>query len=560
MNNICSFLKIGEILLSKKEITPEQLNEALILQPAITKKLGEILIENNYITEITLVRALSEQLKIEAVNLDNYYISADATGLLTENTAKRTCSIPLKVWEDKILIAMDDPLNIFHIEDIEAETGKKVEIVLACKSQIIESIEKYMGRRNAEKAAEDFEKERFAAAEDAGEDENIISINNSPVVRLIDSLISQALIMGASDIHIEPMENSIRVRVRVDGDLQEILTPSKHTQSAIVTRVKIIAGMNIAEKRLPQDGRIEMKIDDKVVDIRISVLPTVYGEKIVMRILDRDNFLKTKEELGFTKSNMENFNSLLDVTNGIILAAGPTGSGKTTTLYAALYELNKLNKNIITIEDPVEYKIEGINQVQVNTKAGLLFSTGLRSILRQDPNIIMVGEIRDEVTAEIAVRAAITGHMVISTIHTNDAVSTIMRLKDMGIKAYLIAASLRGIVAQRLVKKVCTNCKEEYMANEAEKKLLGIKMDTMLQRGRGCPKCYYTGYSGRTAIHEILKIDKVIRDAIQNEKSNDEITALAEGSGMKTLKDNCRELVLSGVTTIEEFSQVIYKM
>ncbi|HPX00168.1 MAG TPA: GspE/PulE family protein [Sedimentibacter sp.] len=560
MNNICSFLKIGEILLSKKEITPEQLNEALILQPAITKKLGEILIENNYITEITLVRALSEQLKIEAVNLDNYYISADATGLLTENTAKRTCSIPLKVWEDKILIAMDDPLNIFHIEDIEAETGKKVEIVLACKSQIIESIEKYMGRRNAEKAAEDFEKERFAAAEDAGEDENIISINNSPVVRLIDSLISQALKMGASDIHIEPMENSIRVRVRVDGDLQEILTPSKHTQSAIVTRVKIIAGMNIAEKRLPQDGRIEMKIDDKVVDIRISVLPTVYGEKIVMRILDRDNFLKTKEELGFTKSNMENFNSLLDVTNGIILAAGPTGSGKTTTLYAALYELNKLNKNIITIEDPVEYKIEGINQVQVNTKAGLLFSTGLRSILRQDPNIIMVGEIRDEVTAEIAVRAAITGHMVISTIHTNDAVSTIMRLKDMGIKAYLIAASLRGIVAQRLVKKVCTNCKEEYMANEVEKKLLGIKIDTKLQRGRGCPKCYYTGYSGRTAIHEILKIDKVIRDAIQNEKSNDEITALAEGSGMKTLKDNCRELVLSGVTTIEEFSQVIYKM
>src|SRR5690606_16527906 len=241
-----------------------------------------------------------------------------------------------------------------------------------------------------------------------------------------------------------------------------------------------------------QDGRIEMKIDDKVVDIRISVLPTVYGEKIVMRILDRDNFLKTKEELGFTKSNMENFNSLLDVTNGIILAAGPTGSGKTTTLYAALYELNKLNKNIITIEDPVEYKIEGINQVQVNTKAGLLFSTGLRSILRQDPNIIMVGEIRDEVTAEIAVRAAITGHMVISTIHTNDAVSTIMRLKDMGIKAYLIAASLRGIVAQRLVKKVCTNCKEKYMANEVEKKLLGIKIDTKLQRGRGCPKCYYT--------------------------------------------------------------------
>ncbi|NLL41706.1 MAG: type II/IV secretion system protein, partial [Synergistaceae bacterium] len=262
----------------------------------------------------------------------------------------------------------------------------------------------------------------------------------------------------------------------------------------------------------------------------------------------------------FTQDNMEKFNSLLEVPNGIVLAAGPTGSGKTTTLYAALYELNKLNKNIITIEDPVEYKIEGINQVQVNTKAGLLFSTGLRSILRQDPNIIMVGEIRDEETAEIAVRAAITGHMVISTIHTNDAVSTIMRLRDMGVKPYLVAASLRGIVAQRLVKKICLNCREEYGASEAEKRLLEIKGSLILHRGRGCPKCYYTGYSGRTAIHEILKVDRVIRDAIQNEKSNDEIERLAEGAGMKTLKDNCRELVISGITSMEEYIQVVYKI
>jgi len=560
MNNICSFLKIGEVLLSQKEITLGQLNEALKLQPAGSKKLGEILIDNNYVTEVTLVKALSEQLKIEMVNLDNYYVDVDATKLLSENTAKRTLSIPLKIWEDKILIAINDPLNIFYIEDIEVETGRKAEIVIASKSQIIEAIEKYMGRRSAEKAAEDFDKESSLIVEETDEAESILSIANSPVVRLIDSLISQALRMGASDIHIEPLENNIRVRVRVDGELQEILTPSKHTQSAIVTRVKIISGMNIAEKRLPQDGRIEMKIDDTVVDLRISVLPTVYGEKIVMRILDRNNFLKTKEELGFTQDNMEKFDSLLEVPNGIILAAGPTGSGKTTTLYAALYELNKLNKNIITIEDPVEYKIEGINQVQVNTKAGLLFSTGLRSILRQDPNIIMVGEIRDEETAEIAVRAAITGHMVISTIHTNDAVSTIMRLMDMGVKPFLAAASLRGIVAQRLVKKVCLNCREEYAANKAEKRILGINSDVILQRGRGCPKCYYTGYSGRIAIHEILKIDKVIRDAIQNEMSNDEIAVLAEKAGMKTLKDNCRDLVLSGVTTIEEFSQVVYEM
>ena len=561
MNTIYSLSMIGELLLRQKKITNEQLSEALKLQPINNKKLGEILIEKGYISEITLLRALSEQLKIEVVNLDNYYINTDATKLLSENTAKRTCSIPLKIWEDKILIAMNDPLNIFAIEDIEAETGRKAEAVLASKKKIINAIEKHMGRRSAEKAAEDFDKEKSVKEESEEYELVDISVTNSPVVRLVDSLISQALKMGASDIHIEPLEKRIRVRVRVDGDMQEILTPSKQTQSAMVTRIKIIAGMNIAEKRLPQDGRIEMKIDDSIVDLRISVLPTVYGEKIVMRILDRNNFLKTKEELGFTQSNMDKFSSLLGVPNGIILAAGPTGSGKTTTLYAALYELNKLNKNIITIEDPVEYKIEGINQVQVNTKAGLLFSTGLRSILRQDPNIIMVGEIRDEETAKIAVRAAITGHMVISTIHTNDAVSTIMRLQDMGVKPFLVAASLRGIVAQRLVKKICNNCKEEYKANQAEKNLLEVKESSvLLYRGRGCPKCYYTGYSGRIAIHEILEIDKIIRDAIQNEKSNDEITCIAEKEGMKTLKDNCRELVLEGVTTIDEFSQVVYKM
>jgi|LAHS01.1.fsa_nt_gb type IV pilus assembly protein PilB len=560
MNVICSLSKIGEILLKHKKIIHEQLSEALKLQSTNNKKLGEILMEKGYISETTLLRALSEQLNIEVVNLDNYHVNTDAVRLLSEKTAKRTCSVPLKHWEDRILVAMEDPLNIFYIEDIESETGRIAETVLASKTQIMDSIEKYMGRRNAEKAVEDFDKEK-SANEELGEAElEDISVTNSPVVRLINSLISQALKMDASDIHIEPLENRIRVRVRVDGELQEILTPSKHTQSAIVTRVKIIAGMNIAEKRLPQDGRIEMKIDNYIVDLRISVLPTAYGEKIVMRILDRNNFLKTKEELGFTQSNMEKFNALLEVPNGIILASGPTGSGKTTTLYAALYELNKLNKNIITIEDPVEYKIEGINQVQVNTKAGLLFSTGLRSILRQDPNIIMVGEIRDEETAEIAVRAAITGHMVISTIHTNDAVSTIMRLQDMGVKPFLVAASLRGIVAQRLVKRICINCREEYKANESEKKLLEFKGDVVLQRGRGCPKCYYTGYSGRIAIHEILNIDKAIRDAIQNEKNNDEITAIAEVLGMKTLKDNCRELVLSGITTIDEFSQVIYKM
>lgn len=559
MNKYSKIAKLGDILLQKKEITQEQLTEALKEQAAGSgKKLGEILIEKGFLDEISVMCALSEQLGLDIVNFDNYHINIDATKLISERLAKRTNSIPINLINDKIVVAMSEPLNIFDIEDIEMESGKKAEVVLATKGEISNVIEKYMGRRSAEKAVEDFN--ILYSDIDAIDEGTDINVSNSPVVRLINSLIRQALKMGASDIHIEPLENKVRVRVRVDGELQEILTLSKHTQSSTVTRVKIMGGMNIAEKRLPQDGRIELKIDDTVVDLRLSVIPTVYGEKIVMRLLDRVNFLKTKKELGFTAANMVLFDAILNAPNGVILVTGPTGSGKTTTLYAALNELNKMNRNIITVEDPVEYKIEGINQIQVNTKAGLLFSTGLRSILRQDPDIIMVGEIRDEETAKIAVRAAITGHLVISTIHTNDAPSTIMRLQDMGVKPFLIAASVRGIVAQRLVKKVCTNCRRSYEASDAEKSLLGVEGNVTLQRGKGCPKCYNTGYSGRIAIHEILKVGKTVREAIQRGKSVDEITKEAEKGGMKMLKDNCRELVLAGVTTIEEYSQVIYKL
>jgi len=553
--------RLGDLLLGMQEITQEQLKDALSSQYTSGKKLGELLIEKGYITEAKIMVALSQQFGIEIVNLDNYVISIEATKTISEKLAKRTNAIPLKVWSDKILVAVNDPLNIFDIEDIEMESGKKVEIVLATKAQIQNAIEKYMGRRSAEKAVEDFNKENIINKDLEMLDENLdLNVNSSPVVRLINSLIRQALKMGASDIHIEPFENSLRVRVRVDGDLQEILTPSKHSESAILTRVKIIAGMNIAEKRLPQDGRIEMKVDDAVIDLRISVLPTVYGEKIVMRLLDRGNFLKSKRDLGFTEPNMEIFDSILEAPNGVILVTGPTGSGKTTTLYAALNELNKINKNIITVEDPVEYKIEGINQVQVNPKAGMHFATGLRSILRQDPDIIMVGEIRDEETAEIAVRAAITGHVVLSTIHTNDATSTVMRLQDMGIKPFLLAASLRGIIAQRLVKRICLNCKEQHKATEYEKKLLEEDGEIIIYKGKGCPKCFNTGYSGRIAIHEILKVNKDIREIITSNGGIDEIYQAAKKSGMQTLEDNCKMLVLSGITTVEEFAQVVYKL
>jgi type IV pilus assembly protein PilB len=561
MNKFKKSTKLGDILLYKEEITQEQLDSTLSEQAGSGKRLGEILIEKGFISEKTLLNTLSEQLGIDIVNLDNFPISVDATRLISEKLAIRTNAIPLKILKDKLMVAMSEPLNIFDIEDIEMESGKKAEVVLASKSQITNAIEKYMSSRSTELAVEDFNKETLKNEDfDNIAEEVDVNVSNSPVVRLINSLIRQALKMGASDIHIEPLEDRLRVRVRVDGELQEILTPSKHTQSAIVTRVKIISGMNIAEKRLPQDGRIELKIDNSEIDLRISVLPTVYGEKIVMRLLDRGNFLKSKMELGFTEHNLETFDSILNSPNGVILVTGPTGSGKTTTLYAALNELNTMNKNIITVEDPVEYKIEGINQVQVNTKAGLLFSTGLRSILRQDPDIIMVGEIRDEDTAEIAVRAAITGHLVISTLHTNDAPSTIMRLQDMGIKPFLIAASIRGIVAQRLVKRICSNCKTAHEATDVEKDLLEAEGDVTIYKGRGCPKCFYTGYSGRIAIHEVLKVDKEVREAIQSRKSIDELTEVAQKGGMTFLKDNCRELVLSGITSMDEYSRVVFKL
>lgn len=561
MNKLSKISRIGDILLKRNEITFEQLNDALQSQVTSDKKIGEILIDKGYATESKIINALSYQTGIIILNLDNYSINIDATKVISEKLAKRTNSIPLKIWNDKILVAMNDPLNIFDIEDIEMESGRKAEVVFSLKEQILDAIEQYMGGRSAQKAVEDFNKENITDFNWTNINEQADRyVNNSPVVRLINSLIKQALKMGASDIHIEPYENRIRVRFRIDGELHEILSPSKQSHSAIVTRVKVMSGMNIAEKRLPQDGRIEIKVDNSLIDMRISVLPTVYGEKIVMRILDRGTFLKTKHELGFTEENIKIFNSMLKAPNGLILVTGPTGSGKSTTLYAYLNELNKIDKNIITVEDPVEYKIDGINQVQVNANVGLSFANGLRSILRQDPDIIMIGEIRDQETAEIAIRAAITGHLVISTIHTNDAPSTVIRLQDMGIKPFLIATSLRGVIAQRLVKKICLNCKISFAASEFEKELLNVNEDLTLYKGVGCPKCYNTGYSGRIAIHEIMKVDKCVRDVIYNVKTIDDLTNVTEKNGMKTLKDNCRELVLEGITTIDEYSQAVYKL
>ncbi|KAF5054588.1 Type II/IV secretion system protein [anaerobic digester metagenome] len=552
--------RLGELLISNNKITLDQLDDALDEQASSNEKLGNILIKKGYISEADVLKSLYAQTGIPFINLDNLTVNKEAARIISEKLARRTNSIPVQFSGDKLLVAMMDPLNIFDIEDIELEAGMKVEASFATKSQITESIDKFMSSRNTELAASEITSNLSSEIESSGDKSEDKYINNSPVVKLVNSLVEQALKMKASDIHIEPLMDKVRVRFRIDGDLHETLEIPIKSHSAIVTRIKVMAGMNISEKRLPQDGRIEMNVDAASIDMRISVLPTVYGEKIVLRILNRNNFLKSKFELGLTNENLEKFDSIMECPNGIILVAGPTGSGKTTTLYAYLNELNKINKNIITVEDPVEYKIYGINQLQANSKIGLSFASGLRSILRQDPDIIMIGEIRDEETAEIAVRAAITGHLVISTIHTNDAPSAIIRLQDMGIKTFLVAASLRGVISQRLVKKICTNCKEEYLSSSFENNLLELNDSVVLCKGAGCSKCYNTGFSGRIGIHEVMKVDQNMRNIIYNGGSTDELMYEAIKNGMTTLKDNCRQLVLEGITSVEEYSQVVYKL
>jgi len=558
MDNKEQGMKLGELLVYSGKITQKQLRQALETQKESGRKLGEIIIDKGWASENEVMGVLENQMGIESFDIKEEVIEPEIPKLITENLARRYSAVPVKVVGNKLKVAMYDPLNIFAIEDIEIATGLKIEPVLSSKKDIIGAIDQYFGKQTAEKAIEDFVKE-YNEDKNAGlDEESLEAIKNAPVVRLVNSIIKQALKSRASDIHIEPLKDTLRIRFRIDGQLQEIMSPSKNTLSALVTRIKIIAGLNIAEKRQPQDGRVQMEIDGRNIDLRISILPTVHGEKTVIRLLDSANALLTKEELGFTETNLRLFNNILDIPNGIILVTGPTGSGKSTTLYSILNDFNKIDTNIVTVEDPVEYKLDGVNQVQVNTKAKLTFANGLRSILRQDPDIIMIGEIRDAETAEIAVRAAITGHIVLSTIHTNDAPSTIMRLADMGIKPFLITTSVKGIVAQRLARTICSNCKKAHIITEEEKEILKIDENITLYKGEGCQKCYNTGYKGRTAVNEIMKVTGTIRNLVDKDATTDEIRQAALEEGMVSLRDNCRELVIKGVTTVEEMLRVAY--
>ncbi|MFS8500797.1 MAG: type II secretion system ATPase GspE [Caldicoprobacter sp.] len=554
--------RLGELLVEKGMITREQLKEALALQKSTGKKLGEILISQNLISEAQMAEVLQEQLGISFVDLNKVTLEPKMAEYIPFMLAKRHTLIPIKEENGKLYIAMEDPLNFAAVDDVKRVSKMDVVPLISFGEAIKNAINRLYGMEYAEKAVQDYTKEAKLGQlpqdmQNGSFDEDV---SNAPVVRLVNSIIQQAVNMGASDIHIEPIENESRVRFRIDGMLQKIFNIPVYMHPALITRIKIMGNMDIAEKRLPQDGRVGMNISGKDIDLRISTIPTIYGEKAVLRILDQSNFLLSKEKLGFTEENLEKFNELLKNTHGIILVTGPTGSGKSTTLYAMLNELNRESVNIITIEDPVEYRMEGINQIQVNPKAGLTFAAGLRAIVRQDPDIIMVGEIRDSETAEIAIRSAITGHLVLSTLHTNDAVSAISRLIDMGIEPYLISASLVGVISQRLLRKVCSNCRVPYeiephhLAVPGFEELAGVT----LYRGKGCSACNYTGYKGRVPVHEILVVSRQHRQLIAQKAPIDEIKDLSIKMGMSTLKEECIKLVRRGVTTIDEVIRVSY--
>lgn len=558
-------LKIGDILIEDGLITDQQLQNALEIQKTTykDKRIGDLLINLKYITEEEFIQSLSKRLRVPYINLKNYPITNEVVNILDEKIARKYTAVAIQRNNNILTVAMNDPLNLYAIEEIKLATKLEISTVITTKSEIEGIIERCYSGRQAMMAAKQLQQafkmrqivDVGAAVDSSG------AIENDPLVKMVNSIVEQGVKLGASDIHIEAGREYTRVRMRIDGELQEEMQINKAAHDAIVTRLKIMSGMNIAEKRIPQDGRFETGDELQKIDVRVSMIPTTYGEKVVIRILNtQDNRVANVDELGLTKKNRHLFDKMIKNPNGIILVTGPTGSGKTTTLYAMLSDCNKPTDNIITLEDPIEKKIDGINQIQINTKAGLTFASGLRSILRQDPDVIMVGEIRDSETATIAIRSAITGHLVFSTLHTNDAASTITRLVDMGVEPYLVSSALVGVVAQRLARKICTHCKQAYTATEEECMMLGIEESPILYKGSGCQTCNFTGYKGRTAIHEIIVMTSELKQMINNGAHAEEIRVYAHEHGTTLLQDNMKQLILEGITTTDEYVKITYSI
>lgn len=559
--------RLGDILTEANVITQEQLMQALAKQKEIGKRLGETLIEMKLTDEMEIAEAIGEQMKLKIAKIREAKLAPEVIALLPENIVRKHNAVPFEVDEDNpniLRVAMADPLDIIAVDDLSIITNMQIEPMVATPSDIMYAIEKYYGNEQSAKLAESYSQERAEKSqklkgnkEDEGNDE----VDNSPIVLLVNKIIEQAVNERASDIHIEALEDQVRVRFRIDGSMQEVMRYPKELQDAIVARIKIVSGMNISEKRAPQDGRMTLIFNRVEYDLRVSSLPTTFGEKVVMRIASKSGLNKEKSELGFQEEELKRFDNILKNPHGIILVTGPTGSGKSTTLYTALSELASDEVNIITVEDPVEANVDNVNQVQVNVKANLTFASALRSILRQDPDIIMIGEIRDGETAEIAVKASITGHLVVSTLHTNSTAASISRLIDMGIEPYLLGDSLVGIIAQRLVRRLCPECKEPYEADEEEKRVLKVPQNEPLKlyKACGCEACGNTGYYGRIGVYEIMPISRKIKNLIASGANADEITAQAVTEGMNTLRMSASNYVKQGLTSFSEMMKITYE-
>lgn len=546
--------RIGDLLIETNVITEEQLMDALLQQKSSGMRLGDQLVEMNFVDEDTIIQVLEFQLGIKKVNLYELEIDRKLINIIDEELARKYQLLPLKKTNDKLLVAMVDPLDYFAIDDLRLSTGFRIEPAIAKRHEIQVALNRYYGmQKSIDKMLEDMplneDDEGFLEAQQS---------DDSPVAKMVNQLLSQALQVGASDIHIDPHEHETVIRLRVDGVLRTERTLPKNMNNVLVSRIKIMSKLNIAEKRLPQDGRFKMDIDMRSIDLRVSILPTVFGEKVVMRLLDTGNVVLGIEKLGFSERNEANFRKMISNAYGIILVTGPTGSGKSTTLYTALQKLNTDEVNIITVEDPVEYQIRGINQVQVKANIGMTFAAGLRSILRQDPDIIMLGEIRDTETAEIALRSALTGHLVLSTLHTNDSVSAVSRLMDMGIEPFLVSSAVTGVVAQRLVRKVCQNCASPYEpTNEERVQFQSRGIDTnQLKKGTGCSTCNNSGYRGRMAIHETLVIDDELRNMITQKMQDSNYRKYVNTKGFVSMFEDGLQKAAQGLTTLEEVYRV----
>lgn len=559
------YWRLGDLLVSSGMITEKQLNDALAIQKSSGKgqRLGTVLIENGFITENQLIETLQMQLGVEFIDLNNTSIPPEMASVLPKNIAKKHMVIPVRVVGNDLYLAMVDPLNFITIEEVQAATRKKVVPVIATTSAMERAVLNLYSNEGAARAIDEMKRDNIVESSIEQTTDKVSYLeedaNSAPTIRLVNSIIERAITEQASDIHIEPREEQLLVRMRVDGMMRDIFDVPKDLQGSVISRIKIMCNMDISQHRIPQDGRCNVRVRQQDIDLRVSTLPTIYGEKIVLRLLKKSEGLLTMEGIGLRGKNMELFQNLIhNNSEGVILIVGPTGSGKSSTMYTMVKDLNREEVNLITLEDPVEYNINGVNQVQINEKAGLTFANTLRAVLRQDPDIIGVGEIRDQETADIALRAAMTGHLVLSTIHTNDAKSSIDRLLGIGVEPYLIAGSVKGIISQRLVRRICPHCKQAYKPDANELSLLRMEDDGefTFYKGEGCAECFYTGYRGRMAVFEILTLNSDIKRAIQ---ANDMVAledAIAK-SGFTPILENCKELVLEGVTTAKEVSRAV---